>query len=136
MLESRHGKEGYDSACDLWSVGVITYILLSGSMPFDPSTYSVERLEQGDALDFPFDLFGECSPEAIAFIRALLQVNPTKRLSAGQALRHPWLRGGGEPPPYNPTASAAPAASPAAKIERDDGAAAGLSLRAPIPRPR
>ena len=114
----------YDKEVDLWSVGVITYILLSGSMPFDPSTYSVERLEQGDALDFPFDLFGECSPEAIAFIRALLQVNPTKRLSAGQALRHPWLRGGGEPPP-----------SSAVGAPRGFGGA-GASMPTPTPTPR
>lgn len=72
-------------------MGVITYILLSGSMPFDPSTYSPEALERRKALEFPPSLFLEISGEACDFIRALLQVDPTKRLSAAEALVHPWL---------------------------------------------
>jgi len=71
---------------------VITYILLSGSMPFDPSTYSAEALEHCNALEFPAALFGEISDEARQFISSLLQVDPSKRLSAETALLHPWLR--------------------------------------------
>ena len=81
----------YDKEVDLWSVGVITYILLSGSMPFDPAGYSAEAICRHNALDFPESLFGGVSAEALAFIRALLQVDPAKRLSASQALKHKWL---------------------------------------------
>ena len=81
----------YDKEVDLWSVGVITYILLSGSMPFDPASYSAENISKKNALEFPPDLFGGCSPEATEFIKSLLQIEPSKRLSAQQALKHPWL---------------------------------------------
>lgn len=81
----------YDKEVDLWSVGVITYILLSGTMPFDPSTYSPEALERQNALQFPPGLFSTISAEACAFIRALLEFDPTIRLSAVEALAHPWL---------------------------------------------
>jgi len=81
----------YDKEVDLWSVGVITYILLSGSMPFDPTTYSAESLERHNGLEFPPNLFGSISAEACEFIRSLLQIDPSKRLSAETALLHPWL---------------------------------------------
>jgi len=81
----------YDKEVDLWSVGVITYILLSGSMPFDPTTYSAESLERHNGLEFPPSLFGSISAEACEFIRSLLQIDPSKRLSAETALLHPWL---------------------------------------------
>jgi serine/threonine protein kinase len=81
----------YDKEVDIWSVGVITYILLSGSMPFDPASYSVESISRSGSLEFPSSLFGEVSAEALDFIRSLLQVDPAKRLTAASALRHPWV---------------------------------------------
>ena len=51
---------------------MITYILLSGSMPFDPKTYSPDRL----LLSFPDDLFGTVSIDAKGFMRSLLQAAP------------------------------------------------------------
>jgi len=96
----------YDKEVDLWSVGVIAYILLSGSMPFDPSTYSPEALQRKNALEFPPALFSEISSDACAFIRALLQVDPTKRLSAAEALIHPWIIDAVDPPPLDAAAGA------------------------------
>jgi len=78
----------YTAEVDIWSVGVITYILLSGAMPFDPNTYTPDRL----SVSFPDSLFAEVSADAKGFIRSLLQVDPTNRLSASAALAHPWLR--------------------------------------------
>ena len=81
----------YDKEVDLWSLGVITYILLSGAMPFDPTGYSAEALERPNSLEFPPALFGSISAEAQDFIQALLQLDPTARLSASQAQSHRWL---------------------------------------------
>jgi len=104
----------YDKEVDLWSVGVITYILLSGSMPFDPSTYSPEALERRNALEFPPTLFSEISSDACDFIRSLLQVDPTKRLSAPEALVHPWMLDA-TPPPLA-VSDSAPLVTPGARL--------------------
>ena len=88
----------YDMEVDIWSVGVITYILLSGTMPFDPGSYTPAMLERNNALQFPEETFGAISAEAKAFIRALLHIDPTQRLTASAALRHSWLEANGAVP--------------------------------------
>jgi hypothetical protein len=120
----------YDKEVDLWSVGVITYILLSGSMPFDPSSYSAESLQKSDALEFPASLFGEISPEALDFIRALLQVDPAKRLTAAAALRHAWLLNSVEGAAEAAAAAQAAAEAAEAAADRDAAAAAAAAAEA------
>mmetsp|Transcript_3603 Transcript_3603/g.10593 ORF Transcript_3603/g.10593 Transcript_3603/m.10593 type:complete len:434 (+) Transcript_3603:49-1350(+) len=77
----------YEHQCDLWSAGVIAYVLLSGCMPFDPSTYAGSSF----TLTFPDHLWSSTSTDAVDFIKQLLQVDPHLRPTAQQALAHRWL---------------------------------------------
>eukprot|EP01027_Heterolobosea_sp_BB2_P016967 GEZU01024076.1.p1 GENE.GEZU01024076.1~~GEZU01024076.1.p1 ORF type:complete len:331 (+),score=90.96 GEZU01024076.1:85-1077(+) len=86
-------NEGYDSAVDMWSVGVILYILLCGFPPF----YSESTPELFDQIisgryDFPEEYWGKISPSAKDLINKLLQVDPSKRYTPEQALNHPWIK--------------------------------------------
>ncbi|XP_046823069.1 obscurin isoform X3 [Vespa crabro] len=84
-------NEGVDYAADMWSVGIITYILLSGISPFrgvnDRETLT--KIRQG-AWDFD-DRWKNISNEAKDFIRSLLVYNVDKRMNIKAALKHPWL---------------------------------------------
>ncbi|XP_047356865.1 obscurin isoform X5 [Vespa velutina] len=84
-------NEGVDYAADMWSVGIITYILLSGISPFrgvnDRETLT--KIRQG-AWDFD-DRWKNISNEAKDFIRSLLVYNVDKRMNIKTALKHPWL---------------------------------------------
>lgn len=86
---------GYEKEVDMWSIGVITYILLCGFPPFFGETVP-ELFEQimGADYDYPEDYWNDVSDEAKAFIDALLVVEPAKRMTTKQALEHPWLAGG------------------------------------------
>ncbi len=90
---------GYGPGVDLWSVGVITYILLCGFPPFYGDTIP-EMFEQimAGSFDFPAEYWGNISSNAKDFISKLLVVNTTKRLTAAQALEHPWLQPKAAPP--------------------------------------
>lgn len=85
--------KSYSLEADLWSIGVITYILLCGSRPFYARTESgifrsVLRTNPNfDDLPWPL-----VSPEAKDFVRRLLNKDHRKRMTAAQALTHPWLR--------------------------------------------
>ncbi|XP_014941039.1 death-associated protein kinase 2 isoform X5 [Prionailurus viverrinus] len=77
---------------DMWSIGVITYILLSGASPFLGDTKQ-ETLANITAVSYDFDeeFFSQTSELAKDFIRKLLVKETRKRLTIEEALRHPWI---------------------------------------------
>jgi len=83
---------GYGKEVDMWSIGVITYILLCGFPPFYGDTVPeiFEQIMEAN-FDYPEEYWGSVSKEAKDFINKLLVVDSDKRLTAGDALRHPWL---------------------------------------------
>jgi len=84
-------KGSYTSKCDMWSLGVVGYILLSGEMPFGGS--EVEQLRKSGRGEFRMrpEKWNAVSADAQDFIRSLMEVEPSKRLSAQEALQHPWI---------------------------------------------
>lgn len=84
--------ESVDLVTDLWSIGVICYILLSGESPFQGMT-DAETFALVTAAQFEFDpeSFDDISDEAKDFISSLLTKDKRKRLSCEKALAHPWI---------------------------------------------
>lgn len=82
----------YNRRCDLWSTGVIAYVLLSGEMPFSADCQK-QTLRDIRAANYSFsgEAWAGVSPEAQDFVRGLLQLRPEDRPSAEQALQHHWL---------------------------------------------
>lgn len=82
----------YTREIDMWSVGVITYFLLAGFPPFMGERLP-EIIEQILAADyqFPSPYWDEISDSARDFVRKLLVIDPKNRMTAEQALQHPWL---------------------------------------------
>merc|ERR1719193_1862712 len=94
----------YNWRCDLWSTGVIAFMLLSGQMPFDTEEEAAIHDIRNANYSFSTDAWSEVSKEGIDFVRSLLRLRPEDRPNAEQALQHPWLRAGapragGEPQP-------------------------------------
>jgi len=87
---------GYGKEVDMWSIGVITYILLCGFPPFYGDTVPeiFEQIMEAN-FDYPEEYWGSVSKEAKDFINKLLVVDSDKRLTASDALRHPWLSASG-----------------------------------------
>ncbi|CAN0327298.1 unnamed protein product [Ascophyllum nodosum] len=82
----------YDKACDLWSIGVITYILLSGYPPFyGESDQDIFASIQHGYFEFPSPGWDSISVEAKDFIGQLLQKDPSARMTATQAIGHSWF---------------------------------------------
>mmetsp|Transcript_24582 Transcript_24582/g.46756 ORF Transcript_24582/g.46756 Transcript_24582/m.46756 type:complete len:491 (-) Transcript_24582:195-1667(-) len=91
-------KKSYTEACDLWSLGVIVYMLLSGAPPFYGKNDEAIKasIVQGE-YTFPHELFRDVSDEAMAFVSTLLSYNIEYRYTADQALTHPWLAANCDP---------------------------------------
>ncbi|KAF2074480.1 hypothetical protein CYY_004225 [Polysphondylium violaceum] len=85
-------REGYGKSVDLWSIGVILYILLCGFPPFgDPSTKDFfEKVKRGE-FSFPKPYWDPISDEAKELIRHLIKVNAEERYTIEQTLNHPWF---------------------------------------------
>ena len=83
----------YDSKCDTWAVGVLLYVIVSGYLPFQGDNRN-EIFAKVKAAKYHFDHeeFEECSEEVKDLLTKLLEIDPKKRLSASQALDHPWFK--------------------------------------------
>lgn len=92
VLKRRYGKE-----IDIWSAGVILYILLSGVPPFWAETEKgiFDAILQGD-IDFDSQPWPTISSSAKDLVRRMLTQDPKKRITSAQVLEHPWIREGGE----------------------------------------
>jgi len=84
-------KKCYTSQCDLWSLGVIAFILLAGYMPFSGAeAVQTKNISEGKYTMKPVR-WNNVSKQAQDFVKALLIVDPEQRLSAAAALEHPWI---------------------------------------------
>ncbi|XP_048852774.1 serine/threonine-protein kinase D3-like [Brienomyrus brachyistius] len=84
-------SKGYNRSLDMWSVGVIIYVSLSGTFPFNEDEDINEQI-QNAAFMYPSTPWKEISIEATDLINNLLQVKMRKRYSVDKSLSHPWLQ--------------------------------------------
>jgi len=89
MLGNR--TEGYGLEVDMWSMGVVLYFMLSGTLPFDESKANIFESVRKAEYDFPSPTWDGISEVAKDLIKCLLVVDPTKRYTAAVALNHPWF---------------------------------------------
>ncbi len=92
-------KGNYDEKCDMWSLGVITYMLLSGTPPFPGNSENdiLNKVKKGQ-YDLTISKFDNVSDKAKDFIKKLLIMEPKKRMTAKAAQEHSWLHEWDEEP--------------------------------------
>ncbi|XP_067828576.1 calcium/calmodulin-dependent protein kinase type II subunit gamma isoform X3 [Heptranchias perlo] len=85
-------KDPYGKPVDIWACGVILYILLVGYPPFwDEDQHKLYQQIKAGAYDFPSPEWDTVTPEAKNLINQMLTINPAKRITSTEALKHPWV---------------------------------------------
>ena len=87
-------EKPYNFKADLWTIGIITYLLVAGFLPFDDENSEKEIARQTvyEPTPFPNSIWKNISNEAKAFVDNLLNKDPKKRMNIKQILEHPWLK--------------------------------------------
>jgi len=86
-------NESYDEKCDIWSCGVILYILLCGYPPFNgESDTDIMRAVRKGIYDFPAEEWAGVSKEARDLVTNMLKYDPKQRLSSKECLNHAWIQ--------------------------------------------
>ncbi|KAF1745510.1 hypothetical protein MXB_2534 [Myxobolus squamalis] len=88
-------QQGYDAACDIWSLGVVLYVLISGITPYmnqdeEDSTIILDRITHGQ-IDLTTGVWPKVSEEAKQLIYSMVHLDPSVRPSANQILTHSWI---------------------------------------------
>ncbi|KAJ8102134.1 kinase-like domain-containing protein [Lipomyces tetrasporus] len=94
-LRQKNHRSGYDFKCDLWSLGIVLHILLSGISPFYDSTEntsSIARNARECRLNLNGAAWANISRSAKDLVKRLICVNPDQRFSVQQCFTHPWIR--------------------------------------------
>ena len=85
--------EPYNKEVDMWSIGVMTYLMISGRLPFNGEDENkIAREIAFNEPDFNAECWKKVSKECISFIKQLLEKNAKKRMVIGDSLKHPWFK--------------------------------------------
>jgi len=84
--------KSYTEACDLWSLGILTYVMLCGKPPFWGNQHQHLRNAQAEKYPMSGDPWTNMNSNAKTFVRDLIRASPSKRMTIEQAVTHPWLR--------------------------------------------
>lgn len=87
-------RQDYTKAVDSWALGVIVFVLLCGCLPFDDDSAAIPETELHARFELRFPRWAKnLSESAKDLLKKLLDINPSTRYTAMQALRHPWVQG-------------------------------------------
>ncbi|TRY51065.1 Serine/threonine-protein kinase [Cryptosporidium tyzzeri] len=92
VLSASNSGESYGTEADLWSLGVLFYVMLGGAFPFDERKGNLERLIREGNYHFRYPRFKRVSEQAKHLIRRLLTVDPSQRMTLSELKNDPWMK--------------------------------------------